>query len=163
MPERYVLVSPWMSMTASGTVRVYRTTALPGGRHRDDRRSAWRRLAAGARTRSPDVDAFRTVALRILGCNRADDREAAASRRPRRRIRPIDDHAVAEDGGQHLVLHDLRDDAPIEGRRIDLSPVLVDDVEVQPIPDDDDVLDRADGVRIVAASAHHTSQLIAHQ
>ena len=65
---------------------------------------------------------------RALGRHRPDEREAASSR-PRGGIGRIDDDGVPENGGDHLVLHDLGDDTPIEGRRIDLAPVLVDDVE----------------------------------
>ena len=65
--------------------------------------------------------------------------------------------------GDHLVLRDLGHDTPIEGRRIDLAPVLVHDVEVQPVADDEDVLHRADRVGVVAAAAHDAAQPVSDE
>ena len=58
---------------------------------------------------------------------------------------------------------DLGHDIPIEGRRVDLAPVLVHDVEVQRVADDEDVLHRPDRVGVVAAAAHHASQPVTDQ
>ena len=43
----------------------------------------------------------------------------------------IDRDVVSEDRGDHLVRHDLSQDAPIEDGRVDVAAVLVRDVEVQ--------------------------------
>ena len=55
-------------------------------------------------------------------------------------------------------LNHLRDDVSMEGRRVALAPVLVDDVEVERVADDDDVFHRASRVGVVAAAAHHASE-----
>jgi hypothetical protein len=80
---------------------------------RPDRRPAGWRLDGGARTWSPDVDTLGAVPSRLLGSNRADEREAA-SRRPRGWIGRIDHEVLPENGGDHLVLHDLGHDIPLK-------------------------------------------------
>src|SRR5688572_10366919 len=115
--SRYVVATGYLPRDAD-------VSCLSRWRRRDDRRSAGWRLHRGARARSPHVNALGRVASRAPGRDRSDQREATAAGRPRRRIGAIDDDAVAEDAGQHLVLDELRDDAAVEGWRIDLAPVL---------------------------------------
>src|SRR3989304_1545923 len=76
----------------------------------------------------PAVAPLRTVPSRPLGSDRPDEREAAPRRAPRRTSR-IDLDIVGENGGDHLVLHHLGRDVPIEGRRGPLAPALGHDVE----------------------------------
>src|SRR5689334_8657094 len=130
--------------------------------HRHKRRPARRRLRARSSTRSPHIDALGAIPFRRLGRNRPDQREAAPCR-TRRGVGRVDHNVVPENGGNQFVLYELRDDASIKGGRIDLAPVLVHDVEVQPVTNDRDVLHRPDRVRVVASSAHHTTQPIANE
>src|SRR5688572_3105131 len=70
-----------------------------------NRRPAGGWLDSGAGTRPPDVDTLGAVPSCPLWSNRPDEREAA-SRRRCGRIGGIDDDAVPENGGKHLVLRD---------------------------------------------------------